>query len=76
MLKKNSQPDLLWSYQINRSNIPFISPSQCAKRLYLTQVRSLIETIYLESLGVGQIVRARELDDSVFTRVDGSNHSH
>lgn len=76
MLKKNSQPNHLWSYQINRSNIPFISPSQGAKRLYLTQVRSLIETIYLESLGVGKIVRMRELDDSGFTRSNVSNHYH
>ncbi len=76
MLMKNSQSTLFCSHQINRANIPFISPSQCAKHLYLTQMRPLIETIYLESLGVGQIVRMRELDDSGFTRIDGSNHYH
>lgn len=70
MLMKNSQSTLFCSHQLNRANISFISPSQCAKRLCLTQLRSLIETIYLESLGIGQIVRTRELDNSGFTRID------
>jgi len=76
MLMKNSRPTLFCNHPINRANIPFISPSQCAKRLCLTQLRSLTETVYLESLGVGQIVRARELDDSGFTRIDVPVHSH